>query len=97
MAKTNGPSQWIPVGVRLPYHNEGVLVCFGTHITIAYWSHGEWTTEDGGNLKPEWVSHWMPMPAPPPVDERASIISDKRGKPAGMLDHSKPDNGNWVA
>ena len=96
MAKTNATHGWIPVGVRLPESSNGVLVCYGDCVTVAGYYGNEWMTEEGGTIRPEWVSHWMPFPEPPPVDERVSIISDRRGQSDGMLDHSKPDNGNWV-
>lgn len=83
MAKTNATSDWIPVGVRLPDANQSVLVCFGTQVTIAVRYLDEWTTDDGGMLKGEWVSHWMPLPELPAVDERATIQSSKRTNKAG--------------
>lgn len=96
MAKTNASSQWIPVGVRLPDTPAGVLVCYGDCVTVAGYYGGEWMTDDGGTIRPEWVSHWIPLPEPPPVDERVTIRSDKRGQRDGVLDHAKPNSGNWV-
>ena len=92
MAKTNAPSQWIPVGVRLPELNTGVLVCYGNSVTVADYYGSEWMTDDGGVIRPEWVSHWMPLPEPPPVDEQAIIRSDKRGSRDRMLKHAEPNN-----
>jgi hypothetical protein len=92
MAKTNAPSQWIPVGVRLPESSKGVLVCYGDTVTVAGYYVSEWMTDDGGMIRPDWVSHWMPLPEPPPVDERSIIRSKRRGSRDRMLEHAKPNN-----
>jgi hypothetical protein len=54
-------------------------VCYGNSVTVAGYYGSEWMTDDGGIIRSEWVSHWMPLPEPPPVDEQAIIRSKRRG------------------
>jgi hypothetical protein len=62
--------RWIPVTERLP--DEGVEVLwYSSHDRFARWATGKrdgGLVDWGGDLESEiegWLTHWMPLPAPP--------------------------------
>jgi hypothetical protein len=69
-----GP-RWITVSERLPELEEKVLVAGGSLIEIGWREHfanytvptTEWTLgeELDAGEHPKWITHWMPLPAPP--------------------------------
>jgi hypothetical protein len=56
--------RWISVKDRLP--EEGVcLGCHGSSVGIYGYLFGEWFDEDDCICEEGYVTHWMPLPAPP--------------------------------
>jgi len=62
---------WIPTTACLPKNKAVVMIASNKsdYITIAMWVAGLWFGDDG-NPEP-WtdVTHWMPLPEPPPQDQ----------------------------
>jgi hypothetical protein len=67
-AATMLPLVWIPVSERLPQPNEPVLIytaVLGRHVASVD-EEGEWFCDYGGEWLFPNVTHWMPLPEPPP-------------------------------
>lgn len=65
-------SEWISVKDRLPEKNTVVLVYFVKGIlqlvdTAFFVSKSRWIDGDLRNWDDEFITHWMPLPAPPEV------------------------------
>lgn len=65
--------RWIPVMERLPDKSERYLVFNGRFEDIVGYVDGDWKIFDDGigefELYPYCVTHWMPLPEPPGVNE----------------------------
>lgn len=64
--------RWIPVGERLPEHEQETLIANDGEVIIAtYFNHPDlfcdkgWNNDDYGNLGYDGITHWMPLPEPP--------------------------------
>lgn len=67
-------NRWIPCSERLPETGVDVIVYWqGSLIKIAHLMHDYlWETSDGEyDLPAKDVTHWMPLPEPPEVNENA--------------------------
>lgn len=60
--------KWIPVSERLPEKDVKVLTfgVYGFSVNYRDRFSGKWR---GVNGKPEWITHWMPLPEPPKEDD----------------------------
>ena len=66
-AATEGAG-WVSVEERLPKSEDAVLVCAGNHvkvIEIAHLDGKDWRLFDERGNALHFVTHWMPLPAPP--------------------------------
>ena len=56
--------KWIPVSERLPEKDVKVLTfgVYGFSVNYRDRFSGKWR---GVNGKPQWITHWMPLPEPP--------------------------------
>ena len=56
--------EWIPVSERLPEKDVKVLTfgVYGFSVNYRDRFSGKWR---GVNGKPQWITHWMPLPNPP--------------------------------
>ena len=65
-------SRWIPCSERLPEIGARALICAvdGCRTTARYCADGEWHLTTGGFLHDSnVVTHWMPLPEPPEMEE----------------------------
>lgn len=65
-------SEWISVKDRLPLKGNPVIVFsryWSANPFIARLRHGEWEGESILS-RPDSVTHWMPLPAPPDREEK---------------------------
>jgi hypothetical protein len=66
-------SEWVSVDDRLPDDIQNVLVTNGLEVTFGWWRpiRYEWCVSifDGGDVVDDTVTHWMPLPQPPEVDD----------------------------
>lgn len=63
--------KWISVKERLPEDDEHYLVWCSDNNSCElalYFGDGEWLTEDLENIT-RVVTHWMPLPEPPKMEE----------------------------
>lgn len=64
-------SGWIPVKDRLPAEGDEVLAydghetCLVVYVPYVDGEPGRWVSSDGYPVR---VTHWMPLPEPPPVE-----------------------------
>ena len=68
--------RWISVEERLPKINTDVLVCnedYGKSLLgfaiCAQWDGAEWMETWNNKDAVHYVTHWMPLPAPPEVEK----------------------------
>ena len=64
----NGNTPWISVKDRLPKHNEKVLcLCHANIYEVLVWDNREreWYHDIEHSYLETFVTHWMPLPAPP--------------------------------
>lgn len=63
-ATDNNVGGWIPVTERLPEKDVKVLTygVYGFSVNYRDRFSGKWR---GVNGKPQWITHWMPLPEPP--------------------------------
>lgn len=72
IAELEAERRWIPVSERLPDNWESVLtidISKSTRDAVTAFYNPEtsrWSTHSAGDL---WVTHWMPLPEPPEVQE----------------------------
>lgn len=72
IAELEATHRWISVDERLPKRNERVWV-IGTGATYPQVAHYRYSApagafwDNGGDLPLRHVTHWMPLPLPPPV------------------------------
>ena len=58
---------WVPVAERLPATTVCVLVAYSSGVVeVDAWGHDGWMDEDLSNGA---ITHWMPLPEPPEVEE----------------------------
>ena len=69
-------SEWISVKERLP-EKEAKVLTFGVYgYSVNYRDRfsGKWR---GVNGKPQWITHWMPLPEPPVVVAENATASEE--------------------
>ena len=74
IAELEAAQRWIPVSERLPQIGVRVLFYnnFITNIHKGWFSGDEWTSDIGifyNGDKLKRITHWMPLPEPPEVQE----------------------------
>lgn len=58
--------RWISVEERLPEEKTWVLCkCLGSQYEVMRLEYGAWYHDCRNVYLPEFVTHWMPLPAPP--------------------------------
>jgi hypothetical protein len=66
-------ARWIPVSERLPNSYERVLVWFLDHdlphVRFGSIASGHWRPEGGNGNFDDVVTHWMPLPAAPNLEQ----------------------------
>ena len=71
---TNGVTvqKWIPVTERLPEVSMRTLVSIDDCVGVAHFTHdisGMYFFSDHAGIPLTFVTHWMPLPEPPALDE----------------------------
>ena len=74
-------TEWIKVTDRLPEYTTHagssmfvmVLVCINGYVTEGMYEDGQWRVFNA--IKTNKVTHWMPLPEPPPKEEEGEVMT----------------------